>query len=744
MYRQRWCSSIALATILLFTLPPPPAHAQDDATSGPAARRTVTAVRLTADERVTLDGRLDEPFWANALPATDFIQQDPRNGEPATEPTEVRIVYTADALYFGVICFDSEPDRWIGYQRRRDEFLRSDDRFMWSIDTYLNGRTAYFFEMNPSGLMGDALRGIGINNHQWNGIWTGLATRDARGWILEVEIPFRTLNFDPDSDAWGVNFQRTVRRKNEESLWSGWLRNQGLNRMTSAGLLTGIHDVSQGHGLDIRPYGLVTHDSAPGRGDSRNRLKANGGVDLFYSLTPQLRAVATVNTDFAQTEVDQRQVNLTRFSLLFPERRDFFLDGSTFFDFRSADAGGVAGTVNPFFTRRIGLGSDGTPQRVNFGTKLTGQVGAHDIGVMHVRTGAEHDLAGEDFTALRLKRRLFSQSYVGGLYTRRAARSDGAEAAHTAGVDLLLGTSSFLGSQNLQFDGYYLHAPAPGHTGGQAAAYGATLAYPNDLWDAELVFREVQADFDPAVGFVTRTGYRLYAGEAVFGPRPERYPWLRQYTLGTEFDLLVDPATNRTLTRVLEFPLGLTLQSQDTLDFSAIASHERLEEDFDLGGAVLERGRTFDFVRYQLRASTADHRTIAVSPSIEWGEFFSGHRLETGLDLTLRLRPGLIGYLSAELNHVDLPETDPFTARLYRAVLETQFSPWIALVNNVQYDTQSAVIGWQSRFRWIVRPGNDLYIVYTHNWRDDPLVPERGFQTLGRRAASKVIYTLQF
>lgn len=744
MYSRFLLASFALVLLMILLVSPPAALAQDDAPATAGPRRSMTAVRLAPDQQVTLDGRLDETFWRTAPPAADFIQQDPDNGAPATEPTEVRIVYTADALYLGVINFDSEPDGWIGYQRRRDEFLQSDDRFMWSIDTYLNGRTAYFFEMNPSGLMGDALRGIGINNHQWDGIWTGLATRDERGWVLEVEIPFRTLNFDPDSDAWGINFQRTVRRKNEESLWSGWLRNQGLNRMTSAGLVTGIRDVSQGRGIDFRPYGLVTSDHAPGRTDGRNRTKATGGFDLFYSLTPQLRAVATVNTDFAQTEVDQRQVNLTRFSLLFPERREFFLDGSTFFDFRSAASGGVAGTVNPFFTRRIGLGTDGTAQRVNFGAKLTGQVGAHDVGVMHVQTGDDNGLAGEDFTAMRVKRRLFSQSYVGAMYTRRAERGDAAPAAHTAGVDLLLGTSSFLGSQNLQFGGYYLDAPAPGHSAGKSSAFGAQLAYPNDLWDAEVVYREVQEHFAPALGFVTRTGYRLLSTEAILGPRPERYPWLQQYTVGTEFDLLVDPDTNHTLTRVIELPVSLSLQSQDTVSFSAIASHEFLEEDFELGGATLEEGRTFDFLRYQLRASTANRRTIAVSPTIEWGGFFSGHRVQTGLDLTLRMRPGLIAYLSGEFNHVDLPETTPFTTRLYRAVLETQFSPWVALVNNVQYDTQSAVIGWQSRFRWIVRPGNDLYIVYTHNWRDDPLDIERRFETLDRKAASKVIYTLRF
>lgn len=707
-------------------------------------RRTMTALRLPADEKIVMDGRLDEAVWLRVTPAANFVQQDPENGAPATEATEVRIVYTADALYLGVMCFDSEPDKWLGYQRRRDEFLQSDDRFMFSIDTYLDGRTAYFFEMNPSGLMGDALRGIGVNNHQWNGIWTGLATRNDRGWFLEIEIPFSTVNFNPANDAWGINFQRTVRRKNEESLWSGWLYNQGLNRMTSAGLLMGIRDVSQGFGLELQPWGLATVNAAPGRGAPAAQGKGDAGFDAFYSVTPQLRAVATINTDFAQTEVDQRQVNLTRFSLLFPERRNFFLDGSTFFDFRSAASGGTAGTVNPFFTRRIGLGVDGTPQPVTYGAKLTGQSGAYDIGVMQVQTGDDGDIVGENFTAMRLKRRLLSQSYVGAIYTRRAERSDEGTAAHTSGVDFLLGTSSFRGSDNLQLSGYYLYAPKPFTGGSKSSAYGFELEYPNDLWNGEVVYREVQENFDPAVGFVTRTGYRLYAGELILGPRPQNVPWMRRYTVATEVDLLVDPDNGQTLTRVIEAPFSVELQSADAVEVSVINSYERLEEDFEIGDATLEAGRDFTFTRIRAGLSTANRRTIAIEPSVEWGDFFSGTLAEAGLEVTLRMRPGLIAYLSGEINRVDLPEGTPFTTRLYRATLETQFSPWIALVNNVQFDTQSHVLGWQSRFRWILRPGNDLYVVYTHNWREDPLEVDRRFRTLDQRGASKVIYTLRF
>jgi hypothetical protein len=323
-------------------------------------RRSMQAVRMAETDAIELDGILDEAIWSRAVPASNFIQQDPDNGKPATEQTEVRIIFNEDSLYMGVTCLDSEPDKWLGYQRRRDEFLQADDRFMWNIDTYNNQQSGYFFEMNPSGLMGDALRGTNLNNRQWDGIWNAKVRHSDIGWTLEIEIPFRTLNFDPNAEAWGINFQRTVRRKNEESVWMGWGRNQGLNRLSNAGLLTGLSDIKVGFGLDLKPYVVGTSESFPGRGDSSIENKGNAGLDLFYSPTPKVRTNLTVNTDFAQTEVDQRLTNLTRFPQFFPEKRDFFLDGSTFFDFQSTAQGG--NSLMPFFSRRIGLDANGNPQ----------------------------------------------------------------------------------------------------------------------------------------------------------------------------------------------------------------------------------------------------------------------------------------------------------------------------------------------------------------------------------------------
>jgi len=701
-------------------------------------RRTIPAARLGVEERITLDGRLDEPVWIRATPAADFVQIDPDNGMPATEPTEVRIAFDGHALYIGVTCFDSEPDRWLGYETRRDQFLASDDRFMWTIDTFLDARSGYFFEMNPSGLMADSLFGVNGDNRAWDGIWNARVRRSEIGWTIEIEIPFRTVNFNPDSDTWGMNFQRTVRRKNEDSIWMGWVRNQGLRRMTNAGHVTGISEVTQGHGLDVKPYGLATSEWLPGRQSARN--KANAGIDLFYNPTPGLRTNLTINTDFAQTEVDQRQVNLTRYSLFFPEKRDFFLDGAIFFDFGSTNGDLI---VNPFFSRRIGLSASSTPQKIDFGTKITGQMGGQDVGILHVRTATDDDegFVGEDFTVARVKRRVLLQSYIGAIYTRRDAPDDAIDASHTLGIDVRLATARFLGSQNLEATGWMLHANRPGVQSGNNA-FGALIAYPNDRWDVRADLREVQQNFDPAVGFVTRRNYRRYQPSLTFGPRPRGHRYIRRFLLGPSVDIQTD-LDNALLVRTLSITmLDTQLHSQDSFAFGTTSTHERLDAPFLISpGITLPLGAEYDYSRFWIRGQTANRRVLALNARYERGNFYSGTRTQTVAGLTVRARPGYIIYMNGEWNDVRLTE-GRFSSNLYRLIGETQFTPFVALVNTIQFDTVSRVMGWQSRFRWIVRPGNDLYLVYTHNWLEDPALDR--FVSLDRRAASKVLYTQRF
>ena len=466
----------AAVALLLSVLLSPHAQAQTPADVLNEGRRTVHAVRLGSEERITLDGVLDEAVWKRTVPATGFIMQDPILGGEPTESTEVHFAFNGEHLYMGVICRDSEPDKLLGNTRKRDEFLSADDRFMWTIDTFLNQQTGYFFEMNPSGLMADALMGPGgSNNREWDGIWNARVRRSEIGWVIEIDIPFRSVSFDPNAPAWGVNFQRTVRRKNEESVWTGHQRNQGLRRMSNAGLLIGLNDVTQGHGLEIKPYiAGFKADSSELAGGSREQDVDVGG-EVAYNITPSLRAVGTINTDFAETEVDARRVNLTRFALQYPEKRGFFLDGATFFDFY----------VPAFFSRRIGLDANGQPQRIIGGSKLTGQAGRYDIGGLYVRTGEDNGMPGEDFTVMCVRRRVLRQSFIGGIYTGRATRDQTlVPTRFTGGLDFRLATSTFRGNQNLEASGFVSANTPPVGRSGDNVAFGGRLSYPNDRIDA--------------------------------------------------------------------------------------------------------------------------------------------------------------------------------------------------------------------------------------------------------------------
>ncbi|MSR22788.1 MAG: hydrolase [Gemmatimonadetes bacterium] len=710
----------------------------------PPGRRSMTAERLREGEGVTLDGLLDEAVWQRAVPATDFIQQDPDFGAPPTERTEVRVAFDGENFYMGVYCFDSEPDGMLGNTMKRDETLQSDDRFMWVMDTFLDQQTGYFFEMNPWGLMGDALQlADGGNERAWDGIWDAYARRSDIGWTIEVKIPLRTLNFDPEAPAWGINFQRTVRRKGEEQLWTGYERNQGLRRMSNTGLLYGISNVSQGHGLDVKPYvAAVTFDAPGGPSPAPRRTSRDVGLDLFYSFAPTLKGNLTINTDFAQTEVDQRLVNLTRFPLRFPEKRDFFLDGAPFFTFASTG-------VEPFFSRRIGLTS-GVPQPIDVGAKLVGRAGDQDIGFLHVRTGEETrvvggqetKIVGEDFTVLRLKRRVLTQSYLGTFFSRRHARSSGpSDDLYTAGLDFRLATSAFRGSDNLDLTGSFLWSTNPLDTGDNLA-YGFELNYPNDPWTASLGFTEVQANHNPAVGFVSRRGFRRYSPQVGFGLRPRSNALVRRVNFGINADALTD-MENLLVTRTVDLTvLGVMMQSEESFQMHVVPTYERLHRDFPIHeGVVLPEGRDHDFTRYRLQVGTAARRILSATSSFEFGDFYSGNRKEVAVGLGVRPRPGVRVNLQNEWNSVELPE-GRFQTRLLRLVSDTQFNPWVYVVNNLQYDSVSERLGWQFRLRWTVDPGNDFYFVYTHNWLDDVL--QDRFVTQDRRAAAKFVYTYRW
>jgi hypothetical protein len=722
-----------------------------------SSRPEVRAYRLADAEAIVVDGAPDEDAWQRAVPATNFLQRDPENGAPATERTEVRVVFDRDRIILGVTCFDSEPGRLLGNQMQRDQPFEADDRFMFSLDPFFDGRTGYFFEINPSGAMGDGLitgptggGGFGGEmNKSWDGIWIARVRRTALGWTAEIEIPFKTVNFNPDTSTWGANFQRTVKRKNEESLWTGWLRDEGLTRMSNAGRIAGINDISQGLGLDLKPYLLGAASAAPGRHAPATTGDFDIGLDAFYNVTPALKANFTVNTDFAETEVDERRTNLTRFPLFFEEKREFFLDGANFFEFPGDDQ-------RPFFSRRIGLNA-GEPQPIVYGAKLIGQAGDYDVGFLQVRTskedyvidGAPLLLKGDDFTVARLKRRFGSQSSVGLLYTRRAAHESIVDDRHTAGADVKLATPSFVFGSQLDSGGWFVHTSKPQFVDeegsrspdGGSYSYGWYASLARDPFDAEFSFNEVQPAYDAAVGFTPRRSYRNWNPEFSWSPRFNNQPLLRGVSMGFDAEINLD-LDNAVIDRNLMFtPMEIEFHSGDSIEFQLFRQTENLDEDFEISdGIILPMGGSYDWLRYQVVYDGAEHRVVSGRVEYSFGDFWDGERQETNLDLTLRPRPGLSVHLAAEFNDVDLPGGS-FITKLYRLDARTQFSPWLSLSNNVQWDSESNQIGWQLRFRWIQKPGNDMFFIWTQNWLDES---GTRWASLDRRGVAKIVRTIRF
>ena len=732
------------------------------------------AIRIPDNLSIDLDGRLDEEAWSLATPISDFTQQYPVEGEVPSERTEIRVVFNGDELFIGAILYD-DPSGIVAYQKRRDAGLGTDDRLMWILDTFLDGRTGYFFEINAAGLMGDGLitgsggggfggggggrggfrrrggggGGGGGMQKSWDGIWETRVARRSDGWSAEIRIPFRTLNFDPNLDSWGINFQRTIRRRQEEILWRGYRRNQGVFQPIHAGRLTGLHDLSQGIGLEATPYAVGSWRTQPADVEPTTYPR-DVGMDVGYSLTPSLRAALSVNTDFAEVEVDQRRVNLTRFPLRFPERRDFFLEGSGVFSFAPRNG------VQPYFSRDIGL-VDGQPVPVNYGARLGGQAGRYELGFLQVGTGAVQPNAGtgvngsprENFTVARIRRSFLEQSTVGVIYTLRSTAKEGTSSApldrHTGGVDLNYVTTHFFGDKNFQAEGFFVWnsnpTPSVDTSLGDLTARGFRLNFPNDVWQAHLSYREFGNDYDPAVGFVTRNGFRRVEPRVAWRPLSD-ISWIRRFSISAQYRRLADLTTGRIEEEQWDLNIfGFDFEAGDNWDIIARHQEEFLDQDFEISdGVVIQPGQYTNW-EWTLTGRTASSRRLSANFNFTNGGFWSGDRFGYLLGLTFRPNPGISFSTDIERNDVKLPEGN-FTVDLTRFEAAWDINPWASVSGNIQYDTQTEIVGLFARARWIVKPGNDLFLVYTNNWWNlGDSVFDRDFQTLSRGGSVKVNYT---
>ena len=702
------------------------------------AQETRRAEIKRISSHISVDGILDEPEWADALPIGEIIQREPKPGEKPTERTEVKILYDSANLYIGAMCFDSEPARIIGTQMARDADLSADDRIEILIDSFRDRHNAFYFATNPSGALVDGLViENGSFNRDWNAIWIVRTHRSDRGWSAEFAIPFKSIGFKAGEGVWGFNFSRTIKRKFEEDRWASARLDVEFFQVSEAGEVTGFSEINQGRGLDIRPF---ISSKALHNVDAGNDFSAKAGVDIFYNITPSLKWTTTVNTDFAETEVDNRQINLTRFPLFFPEKRAFFLENAGVFSFSNTSP-----DIIPFFSRRIGL-LEGSEVPLRAGTKLSGKAGPYSIGVLAVRTG-ETDFAGgttidaKNLFVARVKRDFFKQSYVGGMYTDGSPA--GPASSRTYGADLHLFTSHFLGKdQNFGVDVFGLKSSNEGVTG-KDKSYGFSVRYPNDLWGLGIDWRHVGENFAPALGFVPRSNVNKLAISAEFDPRPKHFLNVRQMFhefFFTRFTRLDKGQTESW--RLFTAPINYSLNSGEHVEFNYVPQFERLFEPFEISPGVVLPPGDYRFTRWRFEINTASKRRWKFDNEWYFGSYWSGRADQLATSLQYKIAPHLLMSAGMDQTFARLKEGN-FVARIFSVRADYSVSPFLTFFNLVQFDNESKNLGWQSRVRWILKPGNEVFIVFNQGWLQD----DRGgfhFRSTDTRLAGKMQYTFRF
>lgn len=676
------------AALLSVTAGPPPAA---------AAMPTVDPIRL--------DGALDEPAWSAAAPIGPLLQREPQEGAPPSETTEVRVLFDARNLYLGITCRDRTPSAIVSTQLERDADLDVDDHILIAIDPFFDHRNGYFFVVNPAGARTDGQ--ISNNSEhlsfEWDGIWDARTRVTGEGWVAEIEIPFKTLRFKPGQPVWGLNVERQIKRLQERDRWASPLRDIWIGNLAAAGELGGLDGLEQGRGLEWRPF------LSGGEEDGHGRFKP--GFDLLKSIAPNLTASVTVNTDFAETEVDARQINLTRFELFFPEKRSFFLEGAGVYDV--AGLGGSNTDVVPFFSRTVGL-LNGQEVPILLGLKVSGRQSGWNVGLLDVQTRRttleEGPLAPQNLLALRVSRNLFEQSWIGVIATRGNPTGQGRN--DLIGFDSRLATSHFRKNKNLSLD---LWALRTGDVGARADhAYGFKLDYPNDLWDVALHWKRIGEAFHPAMGFVPRTGIRKTNLGIAFQPRPGRLG-IRQFFFELRPELITNLRGRVENWRVFTAPVNLRTESGEHLEWNYVPTFEHLEAPFEIHEGIFIPPGSHRWTRFRAEVNTADKRPWVLDLAFHWGSFYGGRLRQYEPALTLKPNTHLSLELEMERNEAKLPQGD-FTTQLFSGRVAYNFSPDLAWSNLVQYDSESRILGFQSRFRWTLRPGNDVFLVVSRGW----------------------------
>ena len=694
-----------------------------------------------------LDGKLDDEVWQQAERITDFHQSRPGDHAEPSEETELYVVYTEDALYVAARMYDSNPELISAPTIRHGQGLPFDDRLVIILDPFNQGRAGYRFETNLNGVRHDSLYETPTSFRlDWNTIWETATSIDGKSWVAEVEIPFKSLPFDPRLDTWGFNFGRGIRRRNEEMSWVSLDRTYNPTIM---GEMSGLEGMNQGLGLDIVPsfIGLRQRSFSPRSSDS----SLQPSLDAFYRLTPSLNAALTVNTDFSAVEVDNRQVNLTRFNLFFPEKRDFFLNDSDLFQFgdisRMAAGNNAAGgasreNARPYFSRKLGLAADGAPVDIEYGGRISGRVGRFNIGTLAIRQGESENIAAADMLVTRISANVLEDSRIGFIYTNGDPTSNVDNSV--MGADFMYVNNDLGAGRRLQSNVFFQQSDTPGLVGDDAS-YGIGIALPaSEGLRTRVGYKVVEDNFNPAMGFVNRTNIEDITADL-------------GYTYFFENGLIQTAFTGIDLQRVNVIDDGLQSEvvafrllelesnTRDSIRLSYVSNKEVVRAPFriyrDPSREVVIQPGSYEFDEQEFGISSGGQRKFSGSFSYRTGDFYNGTRKNVNASFTWNQSRYFTATISSDWNDIVLPQGS-FITRLTSANSQIAFSPTLYWISLIQYDNLSEEIGINTRLQWIPKAGQEAFIVLNHNMQDWDR--DNSFHSARSDLSMKFRYTFRF
>jgi len=725
-------------------------------TAGSDGGKTIEIPKLS--ERASIDGVLDEAVWSQALLINDFHQYEPVEYAEPSQKTEIWVYYTDEALYIAHHFWEDDPELINANILRQGQGLAPDDILAVILDPYLDRRNGYRFEVNANGVRWEGLfQNVTQIEGSWDGIWQADASRDNTGWYGEMRIPFQSISFNPDSDSWGINFRRTIRRSNESIAWVS--RNRQVNPSV-AGTITGLEGLRQGRGLDIVSSILLRQDRVIGAGGITDE-NFEPQLDVFYKITPQLNAALTINTDFSATEVDSRQVNLTRFSLFFPEKRDFFIRDSDIFEFGQIGTGGDFGSglrnpavpgvarqnARPFFSRRIGLSTSGAPVDINAGAKLSGRIGNWNVGTLLISQDKDSNSAvdSNEIFVGRAILNVLGESQLGVIATHGDPQSNLDNSL--AGFDFRYRNSRLAGGKILQGAVFYQQTDTEGKTGDDAS-WGFGLQFPNSQgWRGGYIYKRVEENFDPAAGFVSRTDIEDHALD--FGYRHFFRPggFMRSSYLGFDGYQSRDLSDGKIISENFGFRITNNNNYGDNLFARVIQSREILRSDFainrfsDGSRTVVIPAGEYSYDDYLVGLEMGSQRKLTGRANIRWGDYFDGTRFQRSV--SLNWRPTRQYDLAAQFteSEIHLPAGN-FTVRLINLSSKIAFSSTLSWSNLIQYDNVSEVMGFNSRLHWIPEAGRQAFLVFNYGLIDQD--KDNTFVSTNSDISLKFNYTFRF